>query len=652
MSDFDDKDYRSRCSEKTLQTECNGFFMDFVHLVKENAGETWIKKKFGRLKSDKDRIRSVYESEETKEIVLKLLSNVQQVYRKKDGTISILKRLEAEAAFDDGDFNKSLLLYSQSVLRAPKTGECSTYDSGLSLSLALWGRGKLLISMQEYHLALTDIQQAIKEHLPNIFKGDAYWKMAICYKALKEDKKSKVAYDLAEKLLDSKERLEEIRKDRESDIRWVGNGAKNSKSNTSKPFLSEKLTVKTAENLGRFVVAKKEIKTGETLVVESPYAACLLPDMFGTHCHHCFVRLRAPVGCPDCSNVAFCSPTCKDAATSTYHTYECKYLDLLIGSGMSILSHTALRMITQQSYQKTLEMCKTKSDQEVLSLCTNSDKRESGDFLQRALMAAFLLRCLQKSGYFGTDGSNVLPNEDELLIGELLLFNLQMLQFNAHEVFEQLMTNDCDLKSSKLLYIGVAIYPKVALFNHDCYPAVTRYFKGKDIVITAVRPLHPNDTVAENYGPIFSRKTLQDRQRILSSRYWFKCECNACTFNWPLMDALEESTKNIRCCNENCNGYFTLPVSNVSITCSKCKAITKVEDRVKLLQRCEEQYEEGFELMMNRKYEEAAAVFCKAIDLFNSISCPPHRTTHMAQEALQLCLTTFGNVSNVLVKKS
>lgn len=42
--------------------------------------------------------------------------------------------------------------------------------------------------------------------------------------------------------------------------------------------------------MGRYVVANEEIKTGETLVVEPPYAACLLPEMFGTHCHHCFDR--------------------------------------------------------------------------------------------------------------------------------------------------------------------------------------------------------------------------------------------------------------------------------------------------------------------------------------------------------------------------
>lgn len=50
-----------------------------------------------------------------------------------------------------------------------------------------------------------------------------------------------------------------------------------------------------------------------------------------------------------------------------------------------------------------------------------------------------------------------------------------MLQFNAHEIYETRHTieNECK-RNTKLAYIGVAIYPTVALFNHDCYPSVTR----------------------------------------------------------------------------------------------------------------------------------------------------------------------------------
>lgn len=58
------------------------------------------------------------------------------------------------------------------------------------------------------------------------------------------------------------------------------------------PDASEKLSVKSSKNMGRYIVANQNIGIGETLVVEPPYVACLLPEMFGTHCHHCLKRLE------------------------------------------------------------------------------------------------------------------------------------------------------------------------------------------------------------------------------------------------------------------------------------------------------------------------------------------------------------------------
>lgn len=67
-----------------------------------------------------------------------------------------------------------------------------------------------------------------------------------------------------------------------------------------------------------------------------------------------------------------------------------------------------------------------------------------------------------------------LPNEERLIVGSLLLKHLQLLQFNAHEIFETRLGDEHRFRGSKTVYIGVAIYPTVARFNHDCYPAVAR----------------------------------------------------------------------------------------------------------------------------------------------------------------------------------
>ena len=59
-----------------------------------------------------------------------------------------------------------------------------------------------------------------------------------------------------------------------------------------------------------------------------------------------FFRLTAPIDCPGCSGVAFCSTACRDEAL-VYHKWECQFGDLLYASGMSLNCYLALRIITK-----------------------------------------------------------------------------------------------------------------------------------------------------------------------------------------------------------------------------------------------------------------------------------------------------------------
>lgn len=111
-----------------------------------------------------------------------------------------------------------------------------------------------------------------------------------------------------------------------------------------------------------------------------------------------FFSIITAYGCSDCAGVAFCSPTCASIACSTHHRFECKFIDLLVGSGMSILCFVALRMITQHNdISAAIEV----NRRIILNMCSHSQRRNANDYLQRSIMSAFLLRILQKSDYFG-----------------------------------------------------------------------------------------------------------------------------------------------------------------------------------------------------------------------------------------------------------
>ncbi|XP_044759990.1 SET and MYND domain-containing protein 4 [Coccinella septempunctata] len=681
---YQDQNYATRCSEKTLQSDDEGFFLSLADNLAELAGNTWIEKCFGKLKNDREKLRSLYTHEPTKNALTEVLSNVQQIYRKKSSEIATARIKEAEELLEKNDLVKSLAFYSQAVLRSQLTGEFyidkdsfsytntihflnlpfpgenKKIDEGNTLSLALFGRSGVLMDMNKYDFALADIQMALKENLAEHLKGDAYFKLAICYKALSEMQKATVALRLAQQLLN--ESNEVILKRFHNQSMAVEKFQHKITRKTDEPKLSgapskvfpsavETLDLKETPIMGRHIVCKGKIKSGETLVVEPPYVACLVPEAYGTFCQHCFKRLVAPIGCPVCSNVAFCSLTCRNEALETYHKYECKILELLLGSGVSVLCHLALRMITQKKLEENMRLYQNRREEHVFSLCTNKQKRTAKDFFRRTVMAAFLLRCLQKVGYFNDENGSVVPNETETTVGEMLLFNLQMLQFNAHEIYEKIHPSTHRFKGAKINYIGVGLYPTVALFNHQCYPSVTRYFVGKNIVVNAIRPLNDGELVAENYGPVFTKKHLAARKNFLISRYWFDCQCPACVQNWPLFTLeKEDTTVRLRCPNKNCDNILST-MNETEKKCSQCNDVVKVEGIKKKLKDCLDQYHLALEKMHEMQPDDSIQILTRALDTFHEIAAPPHKETHLAEETLRACYADRGNTFQVPSKK-
>ncbi|XP_072758791.1 SET and MYND domain-containing protein 4 isoform X3 [Anoplolepis gracilipes] len=589
----------------------------------------------------------------------------------------------------------------------------------MSLPLALLGRAEIFMALKEYHFALEDLRLAAEYDLPDKSAQELQRKIEECERFLKANEKSLMTVDPVN--IDKVARL--ILNGQKDGGGGPLNGAVNSEARS---WSSSALEIRETSVAGKHAVATTEIHPGDILIVEPPLAGCLLPEFYGTHCQHCYARLKAPIGCPNCSCVAFCGRKCRDIAMATYHKYECKILALLIGSGMSVLSMVAFRMVTQEGLQKCLRIygelkksgseragtssttftsatatattttipdtCDAKSsansrsakrrirrrklqesrrgegkiqtgrkegedtkeshesyddvNMAAYNLVTHADKRTEKDFLERSLMAVFLLRCLQRVGFFAHPTSDdEVPGAEEIIVAALLLRNLQLLQFNAHEFFETRLSAEHRFRGSRPVYLGVAIYPTVARFNHDCYPAVTRYFVGRHIVIRAVRGLQPGDIIAENYGPIFTKMTLAKRQRTLAGRYWFRCTCRACQEDWPHFENLTNDSVRLRCPTAGCNGLHSRAQQRPAkpIKCPGCKKRICLEDRLACLQECETLYARGLASMDNERVNEAIETLCDALKRFHRIACPPHRDTHLAEIALSSCLIDYGN---------
>ncbi|KNC24394.1 hypothetical protein FF38_14177 [Lucilia cuprina] len=647
--DIADNTYQQICSARTVQSDKKGFFNEFYLEVKESCGEKWLKNYFGKLKSNEARILSIFSDREICDPVLGVLENVQPVFKEKDAVFSSQRRLQADkyhlmwtSSNKKEELQQALALANLAVMRAPAKGVDMQIDDGLSLALALRSRAVVLLALGEGEQALSDLKLAASFGLDCKQSIDYYIKMAKAYACMGELTKAEISLKIAEKFAGGGNTLIDACR---QELPLIKVNKKKSTKIAPSVTHGENEGLRGASNLvklvetkdkGRFVVANDAVKTGDVVLSENPVAACLLPTFFGSNCHHCFEKLVTPVPCLNCSGIAFCSAQCMGEACDTYHRFECEYMDLFIGSGMSILCYIALRVFTQSA---NLEAALNTANLLYQNLCTHEDARQADDLLQRSLMSAFLLRCLQKAQYFGrrkTEGVN--PTAVELQVGTALLGLLEVLQYNAHEIYQTNTTNEHLFDGSRVVYVGAGLYGTAAYFNHECWPSVARYFVGKKLILAATKPHRPNEIVAENYGPVFTKVNLKERQRALRGRYLFSCSCMACQENWPTLQKLDKQVR-FWCVSPNCNNVLQFPKDlSKDVRCVRCRKNVSLKESVAKMIQIEELYREAAQAMREQKVEQAIDMFKEGIEMFFQIAVLPHKDTLIAQNALTKCL--------------
>lgn len=134
----------------------------------------------------------------------------------------------------------------------------------------------------------------------------------------------------------------------------------------------------------------------------------------------------------------------------------------------------------QNNRKNQIEEYHSSNYEAVCTLIGHESEREPEDMMNRIFLTLFLLQCLRKTSYLQKNStpsnenekSNHL-NDEEILIAQLILHHLQILQFNAHEVSELVIQNN-KTQTLDSKFIGGALYPTLALFNHSCNPGVVR----------------------------------------------------------------------------------------------------------------------------------------------------------------------------------
>jgi SET and MYND domain-containing protein 4 len=230
-------------------------------------------------------------------------------------------------------------------------------------------------------------------------------------------------------------------------------------------------------------------------------------------------------------------------------------------------------------------------------------------------------------------------------IGALIYHNLQVMQFNAHEISELQYKDKKDCGTST--FIGGGIYTTVAFFNHSCDPGVVRYFNGNVMMLRAIKPIAEGEMVAENYGPIFTQTSKDARQEQLLKQYHFNCMCKPCMENWPTFKEMDDSYLRFRCdgLDRTCKNVLKVPidVNEFMIQCTECGEHTNIMKGLKSLQDTDMLFKTATRLHEAGDTKQALPKYVETLDLLDQSLVPPFRTYHLTQQGIKRCITEFGN---------
>ena len=362
---------RQRCSEVTLQSEPQGHFGTFVKMILEANPDRL--QTFSKLETDEERVMFCSLLNKVDHMV------VRPVFKQKNAEQANAKRTEGNEAFQKKRYKQAAMLYTMSAMKAVTGQE--------TLAYSVANRSACHYYTGDVHSCLQDIELALSSGYPEQLRYKLYERRAKCHLLTRSFDKARTAVSTAKKCLEAnKGKLDEKKltqaKKSLKEINEAISGQRglaeetivveertearppklSQGSNKKLRSLSSLVKVECRDGVGRHVVAAKQVKAGDTIAVENPVAAVLYSDKQGTNCDLCLAKLRSAVPSPTSAGVAFCSLECRDEAVASYHKYEARHQDLLLGLGSSALVRLAYRSETEDcedsSYVTQLCICK------------------------------------------------------------------------------------------------------------------------------------------------------------------------------------------------------------------------------------------------------------------------------------------------------
>ncbi|XP_013200898.2 SET and MYND domain-containing protein 4 [Amyelois transitella] len=501
----------------------------YDNVIKRLTDENKIKplsQKLLSLTKNDERVLYVYNTLES----LKAFPNLLQV--SKSDEISTKYRNQGNKYYQQRENYTALQYYNLSLGYAPIESE--------AYSLSLANRSAVLCSLKAYNECIKDIENVFSQKFPEKLRKKLNDRKEKCQDSLLT-KKPPVTNNTD--LLESFE----------------------IKNDSRYPCANSKLEVVFNKEMGRHVVAKEDIRVGETLAQEEPYFVLLLKSQYLVCCSYCLSRDLNLTPCSSCCFALYCSEKCKKRAWNDYHSVECSLMPTIIHMEFTKLEWLGLRTVIRarndhnnwkdlfQTIKEAEENAETefrghvkidgkwvydsKYYTSIHMLASNIEKRTISDIFQKSVTAAVFLKLLEETEFLKGNVDEE-KNDIKKCVAGILLHHIMTSPTNMHGI-SGLMQNSMGHYEDDTS-IASASYAFHSLINHSCAPNVVRFNKlgtGK-MTLIALRPIKKGMQIFDNYGAHHALDDYMSRQSTLKFQYKFTCACEACVNKWPMYFSL------------------------------------------------------------------------------------------------------------------
>ncbi|KAJ8946919.1 hypothetical protein NQ314_008718 [Rhamnusium bicolor] len=383
----------------------------------------------------------------------KLMSQSKPV---KSNDTSVKYRMSGNEMYRNKIYLKALKYYTRSINFAENK---SSY-----LGLAYANRSAVLFEKKYYKECLEDIERALENKYPDHLK---------------------------QKLLKRQQEAEHLKKTQKP-LHYHHITPRIINKNALIDAASDALEIQINEKFGRHIVATKDIKIGDVIAVEKPFAHLLFPKNRWLHCHECLNLCYNMIPCGECTTALYCSKECRTKAFTSYHRFECDFVEYFHKHPLLFMKMVVVGLQNSDINSNAADnlYCSNRF-KEIKALTTNEDKKKDESLLLAAAMASIGFYCLKSNQNFSLEFD--LEN-NESLIKELLYkcaLNENCNGFFVAKYHEH---------RSKSEHIGEAVYSFISLFNHSCVPNCDTYFYGSHVVVRARANIKKGDQCMISYG--------------------------------------------------------------------------------------------------------------------------------------------------------